>query len=434
MQKSISIPANEIESLKEKLIEYARENELACILDSNTPYFQNTSNFGYKKYDVIAGFSSKPIHENSISEFKELLEISPENSVWYLGYLSYDLKNSIESLQSHNFDHLDWPDIFFFTPEVLFLLANGVLTVTIQNECIEYTTLIHRLNSYSISRVTQYTIDLYPRITKKEYLRNVGELQQHIQRGDIYEINFCQEFYNHAKIDPYAVYRIMNERSPSPFSAFFKYNDKFLLSASPERFLKKENLLIISQPMKGTSAKGENISEDHKLKTRLSDDIKEQTENIMIVDLVRNDLSRIAQRNSVHVEELCGIYTFPHVHQMISTITAQLRTNSFIEIISATFPMGSMTGAPKIEAMKLIEQYESAKRGLYSGAVGYISPEMNFDLNVVIRSLQYNSKKEYLSYMVGGAITALSRAEKEYEECLAKIYGVIRTNKRVHYA
>ncbi|MBN2522302.1 MAG: aminodeoxychorismate synthase component I [Bacteroidales bacterium] len=434
MQKSISIPANEIESLKEKLIEYARENELACILDSNTPYFQNTGNFSYNKYDIIAGFSNKPIHENSISEFIELQEVSPENSEWYLGYLSYDLKNSIESLQSNNSGHLDWPDIFFFTPEVLFLMANGVLTVTIQNECIEHTTLFHRLNSYSISRLTHYTIDLYPRITKNEYLRNVGELQQRIRRGDIYEINFCQEFYNHAEIDPYAVYRIMNESSPSPFSAFFKYNDKFLLSASPERFLKKENSLIISQPMKGTSAKGVTISEDHKLKTRLSDDIKEQAENIMIVDLVRNDLSRIAQRNSVHVEELCGIYTFPHIHQMISTITAQLKTNSFIKIISATFPMGSMTGAPKIEAMKLIEQYESVKRGLYSGAVGYISPEMNFDFNVVIRSLQYNSKKEYLSYMVGGAITALSQAEKEYEECLAKVYGVIRTNKRVHYA
>ncbi len=434
MQKSISIRANEIENLKEKLVEYAKENELACILDSNMSYFQDTGGFGYKKYDIIAGFSNKSIHENSISEFKELEKINPENSGWHFGYLSYDLKNSIESLQSRNSDHLDWPDIFFFAPEVLFVQANGILTISIQNECNALTSLIHRLNSYTISRINQYTIDLYPRISKKEYLRNVREIQQHIQRGDIYEINFCQEFYNHAKIDPYAVYRIMNERSPSPFSAFFKYDDKFLLSVSPERFLKKENSLIISQPMKGTSTKGENISEDHILKTRLFDDIKEQTENIMIVDLVRNDLSRIAKRNTVHVEELCGIYTFPHVHQMISTITAQLKTNSFIEIIRATFPMGSMTGAPKIEAMRLIDQYESTKRGLYSGAVGYISPEMNFDFNVVIRSLQYNSKKEYLSYMAGSAITALSLAAKEYEECLAKVYGVIHTNKRVHYA
>jgi para-aminobenzoate synthetase component 1 len=186
--------------------------------------------------------------------------------------------------------------------------------------------------------------------------------------------------------------------------------------------------------MKGTSAKGLNMQEDHDLKRKLSESIKENSENVMIVDLVRNDMSKIAQSKSVKVEELCGIYTYPYVHQMISTITAQLKTSSFLEIIKATFPMGSMTGAPKIEAMKIIEKFESTKRGLYSGAVGYIAPGMDFDFNVVIRSLQYNAADRYLSYLVGSAITALSDANEEYEECLTKVYGMIHTNNRVNYA
>lgn len=430
MQNSISIPAHEITNLKEKLIEYARENELACILDSNTTYFQNSGKF--LKYDLIAGFTYKLSAENSISEYQKLKEIKPRNTHWYLGYLSYDLKNNIEGLHSGNSDHLNWPDLYFFQPDVLFLLANNVLTIKTRR--IEIAKLINHLNSFKISKTSLCTLNLHPRMSKNDYISRVKEIQNLIQRGDLYEINFCQEFYNHTRIDPYSVFRIMNQRSPSPFAAFFKYANKFLLSSSPERFLKKENSLIISQPMKGTSAKGVNISEDHKLKTKLSESTKERSENIMIVDLVRNDLSRIAEKNSVKVEELCKIYTYPHVHQMVSTITSQLKTKSFIGIINATFPMGSMTGAPKIAAMKIIEEYESTKRGLYSGSVGYISPGMNFDFNVVIRSLQYNAENKYISYLAGSAITALSDSKQEYQECLTKVYGIINASQKVKYA
>jgi para-aminobenzoate synthetase component 1 len=141
----------------------------------------------------------------------------------------------------------------------------------------------------------------------------------------------------------------------------------------------------------------------------------------MIVDLVRNDLSRTATKGSVEVEELCGIYTFKQVHQMISTVVSQVEnTTSAVEIIKTTFPMGSMTGAPKISAMKIIEELEETKRGLYSGAIGYFSPEGDFDFNVVIRSILYNSKNQYLSFSVGSAITSEATAEGEYEECLLK--------------
>ena len=151
----------------------------------------------------------------------------------------------------------------------------------------------------------------------------------------------------------------------------------------------------------------------------------------MIVDLVRNDLSRIAVKNTVKVDELFGIYTFDQVHQMISTISCEVKAETTIkDILQATFPMGSMTGAPKIRAMKLIEKFEETKRGLYSGAIGYISPEGDFDFNVVIRSIQYNTLKMYLSFMVGGAITIASDAELEYQECLVKAKALFEVLER----
>lgn len=157
------------------------------------------------------------------------------------------------------------------------------------------------------------------------------------------------------------------------------------------------------------------------LKNDLAKDEKERSENIMIVDLVRNDLSKTAVKGSVKVEELCKVYSFDQVHQMISTVTSQIEENTHpIDVIKSTFPMGSMTGAPKISAMKIIENLEETKRGLYSGAVGYITPRGDFDFNVVIRSILYNHTQKYISFSVGSAITSKSDPLKEYEECLVK--------------
>jgi para-aminobenzoate synthetase component 1 len=242
-------------------------------------------------------------------------------------------------------------------------------------------------------------------------------------------MNLCQEFFaNSCSINPYETFIKLNRTSPTPFSAFGKFADKFLLCASPERFLQKQDEIITSQPIKGTSPKGDSCEDDSRLKVELQSNQKERAENVMIVDLVRNDLSRIAQRASVRVDELCGVYPFRQVNQMISTVSCKQKSEvDFVDIVKATFPMGSMTGAPKIRAMQLIEQYERSKRGLFSGAVGYISPTGNFDFNVVIRSLLYNRTKKYLSYTVGGAITANSIPEKEYEECWLKSLAIRQT-------
>jgi para-aminobenzoate synthetase component 1 len=262
--------------------------------------------------------------------------------------------------------------------------------------------------------------DIKSRFSREEYVETVQKLKEHIKRGDIYEINFCQEFYAKAKIDPQDTYLKLNSLSPTPFSAFLKLNQNYLMSASPERFMKKKGARIISQPMKGTIGRGSTKEEDESLKQKLASDVKERAENVMIVDLVRNDLSRTAKKGSVEVEELCGIYTFPQVHQMISTVVAEIEEKDTVSCIKNAFPMGSMTGAPKVKSMELIEKYERSRRGLYSGSVGYFSPAGDFDLNVVIRSMFYNEKNMYLSYSVGGAITYLSDPQKEYEECLLK--------------
>jgi len=259
-------------------------------------------------------------------------------------------------------------------------------------------------------------------------VRNVAEIQKHIQRGDVYELNYCVEFFSeNCSIDMVEAWMEMNEFSPMPFSCFVKWKDKFLACASPERFLAKRNQKIISQPIKGTARRGNNADEDKIIVDRLRHDPKERAENVMIVDLVRNDLGRTAMRNSVVVEDLFGVYTFRNLHQMISTVVSEVAPSiSAVDIIKGAFPMGSMTGAPKIRAMELIEKFENTKRGLYSGAVGYFSPTGDFDFNVVIRSLQYNASSKYLSFMVGSAITAKSDPEKEYDECLLKAEAMLR--------
>jgi para-aminobenzoate synthetase component 1 len=263
---------------------------------------------------------------------------------------------------------------------------------------------------------------LKQRISKESYLEKVAGMLEHIHRGDIYEANFCMEFYaEDAVIDPLDIYQRLNAISEPPFAVYFKNYRQYLLSASPERYIKKEGDKIISQPIKGTAKRSTDTAEDNAIKLELSLNEKERSENIMIVDLVRNDLSRTASKGSVEVEELCGSYTFKQVHHLISTVVSRVATGaSPVDVIRTTFPMGSMTGAPKISAMQIIEKLEETKRGLYSGAVGYFTPESDFDFNVVIRSILYNEENKYVSFSVGSAITSLASPEMEYEECLLK--------------
>lgn len=387
-------------------------------LDSNE-YPQETSEFDFL---IAVGSHSEIKITNDLEQLKTYQTLTKD---WLFGYLSYDLKNNIENLESKNFDGLDFPDVFFFQPKKIFFIKGNSLEVSYlssyESEIEADLKTIGEMDS-SLGTPKQDPIKIKLRIHKDDYFKKVARLLEHIHIGDVYEINFCQEFYSEeTQIAPVETYFKLNEISKPPFAAFLKLDDSYLLSASPERYLKKSGSKVSSQPIKGTAKRAANEVDDMLLKEALANDMKEQSENIMIVDLVRNDLSRVALKGSVKVDELCKVYTFEQVHQLISTITCEVETKIHpVDIIRATFPMGSMTGAPKISAMKLIETYEETKRGLYSGAVGYFTPNGDFDFNVVIRSILYNEKNKYVSYSVGGAITAKSDPVKEYEECLVK--------------
>jgi para-aminobenzoate synthetase component 1 len=387
-------------------------------LDSND-YQQNYSNYDC----VLAVDAFTSIKTDYEKAFEDLHQYQSQTKDWLFGYLSYDLKNDVEELYSNNHDGLEFPDMYFFQPKKLFLLKGNQLEIQYLNMCDdEIADDFNEINQCSVFSNQCSEIKIEQRISKKSYLDKVNKMLEHIHRGDIYEANFCMEFYaENAVIEPLEVYQKLNAISEPPFAVYFKNNNHYLASASPERYLKKQNTKVISQPIKGTAKRFGTTEADENSKKELLENPKERSENIMIVDLVRNDLSHTATKGSVAVEELCGIYSFKQVHQMISTIVSNVEhTTSPIEILRTTFPMGSMTGAPKISAMNIIENLEETKRGLYSGAVGYFTPNGDFDFNVVIRSILYNSKKQYVSFSVGSAITSLSEPEKEYEECLLK--------------
>lgn len=412
---------NNIAEFKSQLLQWAQQFNVAVWLDSNN-YQQKHSNFDA----VLAVDSFSHIETSYKNAFQKLKNYQTNTNDFIFGYLSYDLKNAIENLSSSNFDGLDFPELFFFQPKKLFFIKENTVEIqyisNFQNEITTDLEEIYNQTTNILQTKTNNQIKIKLRIHKDEYFKKLNTVLNHIYRGDIYEANFCQEFYSeNSTINPLAIYQNLNKISKPPFATFLKLNDKFLLSASPERYLKKDGETVISQPIKGTEKRAFTKIEDEKLIKQLEQNPKERAENIMIVDLVRNDLSRSAVKGSVKVEELCKVYTFEQVHQLISTVTCTVKdTIHPVDIIKDTFPMGSMTGAPKISAMKIIEAVEETKRGIYSGAVGYFTPKGDFDFNVIIRSILYNASKKYVSYSVGGAITAKSEPEKEYEECLLK--------------
>ncbi|WP_264520980.1 anthranilate synthase component I family protein [Flavobacterium sp. N1994] len=404
---------------KQQLLQWAQQFQEVVFLDSND-YHQK-----YASYDcVLAVDAFTSVKTDYHNAFEDLKQYQQQTKDWLFGYLSYDLKNDTEVLQSNNFDGLGFPDLFFFQPKKIMLVKGNQVEVQYLRLCddeIESDFLAIQ-NNLPFKTIYHSPFQIQQRISKYNYIAKVTTMLEHIHHGDIYEANFCMEFYaEKAIINPLEIYQKLNSISKPPFATFFKNQHQYLLCASPERYIRKEGDRIISQPIKGTAKRFKDAVLDENSKTELATNPKERSENIMIVDLVRNDLSHTANKGSVIVEELCGIYSFEQVHQMISTVVSTADpSTSPIEILKTTFPMGSMTGAPKISAMKIIEELEETKRGLYSGAVGYFTPDNDFDFNVVIRSILYNAKEQYLSFSVGSAITSQSVPELEYEECLLK--------------
>lgn len=416
MRQSISLSLSDHPNFEQQALQWASTHTYYCYLTSN-----GHTHATYSSFDVLLAIGAQEVLSCTIGNaFKKLSDRLVQSPDWWFGYLSYDLKNEVEDLTTTLPDHAHLPQLCFFRPEHVITLKGDEITI----ESADADALLSSITNYLPTKqvIKHSPVKLKARMDRGEYIETIKKLKQHIKDGDVYEINYCQEFYaEHTTIDPLDTFQRLNAISKAPFAALLRTGDNYAICSSPERFLLKQHDKIVSQPVKGTRKRSTDPVEDKALKDELKNSIKDRAENVMIVDLVRNDLARTCKSGSIEVEELFGIHSFDQVHHMISTITAQVDANTNnIDLIKNAFPMGSMTGAPKVRMMQLAEQYEKSARGLYSGSIGYFAPNGDFDLNVVIRTIIYNSAKQYLSYHVGGAIVWDSVPEEEYEECLLK--------------
>lgn len=436
MRQFARFPFDDLNEIKSRLLAWAGTFPVCVYLDSNL-----YPAAAHRSWECLVAVGvADSFQAGAGRAFEDMQAFCEQKQDWLFGFFGYDLKNEVEKLHSRHPDGIGLPDLYFFQPEIVVGVrsANPPETPGGFVRELEIHTL-HQAPDTVMAAVRASPVSgplperaaskvlLNPRISRARYLATVEAIRQHIIEGDVYELNLCQEFFSEqAQIDPLATFSALNAATRAPFAAYMRCNEHHLLCASPERFLRKSGAGLVSQPIKGTRRRHANPEEDRRIRDELRHSVKDRAENVMIVDLVRNDLARHCLPGSVRVDELFGIYSFQTVHQMISTVRGALRPEAHpIEALRDAFPMGSMTGAPKVMAMELIEQYECTRRGLFSGAVGYFTPEGDFDFNVVIRSILYHAGSGYLSCQVGGAIVYDSEPEQEYEECLIKL-GALR--------
>ena len=416
MQATVTYNVADMATFKNQLLSWANQFNSCCFLDNHLYHSP------WQQQECMVAAGSKALVRANGAQSLAILEkfLTAQAGQWVFGHLGFGLQAEIESVPNVHVSESGFSDLEFFVPAYLILLRHNSVNITAD-------TVAESDNAFEQITMTEVAmppvhlpIVTKPLLSQHQYLSVIEKLRQHIGRGDCYEINFCQEFIaDHAELDALHMYRQLSQISPNPFSCYYKQDHSILACASPERFLLKKADKIISQPIKGTASRNTLVADhDAALKTALQHSEKDRQENVMVVDLVRNDLSKVCRQGTVSVEELFGVYTYPQVHQMISTVGGLLKPDlKFTDIIRACFPMGSMTGAPKRRVLELIQQYEASARGLFSGSVGYLSPNGDFDFNVVIRSLVYNELSKRLSFHVGSGITWGSKPELEYEEC-----------------
>lgn len=418
-----------LELFTKKALQWASLFDEFCYLNGNEISDQYSKLSAVLAVGTSSRFAADEQHGTSIfSQLQSFLDERKDD--WKFGFFNYDLKNQIEELDTSESPFISFPPAHFFVPRHLVFIDKARLCIAIQSDSTD--DILKKIHEQHVQDMPfAFQGKIHPKMDKEKYLETFKKLQAHILHGDIYEVNLCQEFIaEQASLDPLWAYWALNEISPTPFSSFFKYQQQYMLCASPERFLAKRGNQLISQPIKGTAKRELADDADGLARKTLLQDPKERSENIMIVDLVRNDLTKSAKPGTVQVRELAGLYTFKQVHQLISTVTCELGDGmNEASIIANTFPPGSMTGAPKVSAMRLIDRYEESARGIYAGSIGYFAPDGDFDFNVVIRSLLYDARQARISFHVGGAITALADGEKEYEECFVKAKGILELLK-----
>ena len=411
--------------LKLRMLNWANQFSILVFLDSN-----NYPSINGRYECLLAVCEQQSMPYDQCHSLEEVQQLHDSRKDWLFGHINYDYKNIIEpSLNTAHGFKTGFPSLHFFIPSTVCYIDCAQATLTIET----FANPLAVFNAIMAMEIANNEVRLpklqFSSVTDKAfYLASIAKLRAHILEGDCYEINYCSERYcSGVAVDPLQVFMALNKLSPAPFAAYYRLNSSYLMCASPERYLQKNGDSLLAQPIKGTARRDGDAAADEQIKTALKNDLKERAENVMIVDLIRNDLSRSCEVGSVVVNELFGIYTFPQVHQMISSISGRLRQDrTFTDAIRFSFPMGSMTGAPKYKVMQLTDKYERAAREIYSGAVGYITPSGDFDFNVVIRSLMYNAHTQYLSYQTGGAITYDSIAENEWEETRLKAWALER--------
>jgi para-aminobenzoate synthetase component 1 len=399
--------------------------KLVCFSNSFNYFSIHVSNNHPSNYEIIAAFGAKKI-------IHSLRELHLNDGEFKFGFISYDLKNQLENLQSNQKDEYKLDDVCFFIPEIIIVFKDGEINVSPQESENEF----YLFDNYRPNKTkNKQAINIKCSTTKEEYLSSVNQLKNHIQKGDIYEINYCINHYSSdAELDPDDLFLRLNAISEAPFASYTRLNNTYIICSSPERFICKQENKIITQPIKGTAPRGKNIILDETNKNNLRKDAKEINENVMIVDVSRNDLSRIAKKSTVQASRLFDVETYKQVHQLVSTVTCTIKDDiSFESIVRATFPPASMTGAPKIRAMQLIDEYENFRRGAYSGSIGFIDNKGDFDFNVVIRSIIYNAKTNYFSFASGSAITSKCDPEKEYEECKLKAKAMEKVINEINF-
>lgn len=420
---ALSLSAGEVQPALHQFIDALKHHPYLIALNSNDK--RDGLPPHYHHFDwMVAASSNAHLETTAVGDAFDQLKASRQGKKWQFGFLTYDLKNELESLSSGHPDGVAFPAMAFFEPEWLFVCQNGRIECLLQADDTDWQSWLsdEREPTSALPKLT-----FIKHVNDADYLQTIEGIREHIAAGTVYELNYCMEWSTevHHLAGP-VVYRALNQKTQAPFSTYLQWKNRWLVGGSPERFLRKAGNQLISQPIKGTIRRAADAASDELLRQKLASDEKEKAENIMIVDLVRNDLSRSCKAGSVQVPALQQVYTFATVHQMISTVRGEMTDSSKgIEAIAAAFPMGSMTGAPKIKAMELIEELEKSKRGLYSGAIGYFTADDDFDFNVVIRSLQYNSETGYLSLMTGSAITYDSVPQQELAECELKAAALL---------
>lgn len=351
-----------------------------------------------------------------------------------VGYFSYDLLHLLEDIPSRTVDDIGFPDCHMAFYDTVIAFDNhenkGYIVSITENKVDDVIELLKKVGTaHPIS--TQYSIGADSNtplqtstFTKEAYIKAIQKAMEYIAAGDIYQVNLSQRFLTEVDTAPYDLYLRLREASPAPFSAYLDFGKAAVLSSSPERFLKVDGKSIETSPIKGTRPRGKNPEEDKRLKKELEQSEKDRSEHIMIVDLERNDLGKVCKYGTVRVKDEMDIQSFAQVHHMVSTVVGELKEGiGLMDIMKATFPGGSITGAPKVRAMEIIEELEPVKRGVYTGSIGYIGFNGKMDMNIAIRTLSVKDGNAFFS--VGGGIVADSDPKAEYQETLDKAKGMI---------